>query len=143
MDCAVLESDALRLVLTPNPRYDEEEREMFYRQVGYIGALLIRHGVPVIFDATASRRLYRDRARLEIPRFLEVYVSCPLEVCIARDPKGIYRGPGKGAGVPGLGAVYEAPLQPDLTVQGDSEPAVAAARRILAALASMGYVDEA
>jgi adenylylsulfate kinase len=46
IDVAVLESDELRLVFTPDPRYDENERATFYRQMTYTGALLVRHGVP-------------------------------------------------------------------------------------------------
>jgi adenylylsulfate kinase len=91
VDVAVLESDALRPVLTPRATYSEEERETFYRAMTYIGALLVTHGVPVIFDATANRRAYRAGARVAIERFVEVYVDCPLDVCIGRDPKGIYR----------------------------------------------------
>ena len=59
----MLESDALRKIFTPHPRYDEAEREVFYEQVAYLGALLVRHGIVVIFDATANRRAYRDKAR--------------------------------------------------------------------------------
>jgi adenylylsulfate kinase-like enzyme len=47
--------------------------------------------VPVLFDATANRRAYRSGARNCIVRFNEVYVECPLEECVAYDPKGIYR----------------------------------------------------
>jgi adenylylsulfate kinase len=72
VDEAVLESDVLRRIFTVHPRYDEAERDVFYRQIAYVGELLVEHGVPVIFDATANRRLYRDRARREIPRFIEV-----------------------------------------------------------------------
>src|ERR1019366_35969 len=60
IDVAVLESDELRPVFTPDPHYDENERATFYRQITYIGALLVRHGVPVIFDATANRRVWRE-----------------------------------------------------------------------------------
>src|SRR5512147_267248 len=114
VDVAVLESDALRPVLTPRATYSEEERETFYRSMAYIGALLVRHGVPVIFDATANRRTYRAAARTSIQRFIEVYVNCPLEVCIARDPKGIYREAqsGQASTVPGLQASYERPEYP-------------------------------
>lgn len=91
VDVALLESDELRKIFTPHPRYDPEERDTFYRQMVYLGVLLTQHGVPVIFDATANRRVYRDWARQQISKFLEVYVECPLATCIARDPKGIYR----------------------------------------------------
>ena len=142
MDVAVLESDVLRRVFTPNPRYDEEERESFYRQMVYIGTLLTRHGVPVIFDATANRRRYRNQAREQIPRFMEVYVECPLETCIARDPKGIYRKARERESntVPGLQTTYEPPEAPELVVDGARETPETAARRVMTKLAEMGFL---
>lgn len=141
---AVLESDALRKVLTPRPRYDEEERNVFYGALAHVGRLLTEHGVSVIFDATANRRAYRDRARHAIARFLEVFVDCPLDVCMSRDPKGIYRRgrEGSAAGVPGMEAVYEPPGTPDVTVRGDAEDPASAARRIVDKLIETGYVKE-
>jgi adenylylsulfate kinase len=142
IDAAVLESDELRRVFTPDPRYDEKERETFYRQMIYVGALLVRHGVPVIFDATANRRVWREEARRAIPRFVEVYVNSALEVCMARDPKGIYRmaRQGEAFSVPGLQSAYEAPERPDIEVRGDREVPEAAAQRVVAKLIEMGYV---
>jgi adenylylsulfate kinase len=137
VDLEVLESDALRRIFTPHPRYDEAERDAFYGQAAYVGALLARHGAAVIFDATANRRAYRDRARQQIPRFLEVYVDTPLEVCMSRDPKGIYR---DATAVPGLQVPYEPPLEPDLVIRGDQEPAGNAARRIVAMLVERGLL---
>jgi len=116
----VLESDELRRVLTPEPKYTEEERAWFYNVMAWIGWLLVRNGVNVIFDATANRRAYRERARELIgpERFAEVYVRCPLEVCMARDVKGIYRMAleGRATTVPGLQAPYEEPLDPAVVV---------------------------
>jgi len=136
----VLESDVLRRIFTPHPRYDEAERDAFYGQISYLGALLARHGVAVIFDATANRRAYRDQARQQIPRFLEVYVDTPLEVCMSRDPKGIYR---QGHEVPGLQAAYEPPLHPDVVIHGDQEPPDTAARRIVAKMTESGLLEAA
>ena len=133
----VLESDALRGVFTPRPRYDEAEREMFYAQMTFIGVLLVRHGVAVIFDATANRRAYRDSARRRIPRFIEVYVDTPLEVCMRRDPKGIYR---ESTNVPGLQAVYEPPLDPAVVIHGEQEVPQRGARRVVAKLAELGLI---
>jgi adenylylsulfate kinase len=136
MDVEVLESDELRRILTPHPRYDEEERDAFYGAMIHIGALLLRHGVSVIFDATANLRRYRDRARESLPRFLEVYVDCPIEVCEARDPKGLYRKARRGEldSLPGVQAPFEPPLHPDVVVRGDREEPDSSARRVLAAL---------
>ena len=142
VDAAVLESDVLRQIITPHPVYSEEERDSFYRVMAYIGKLLVDHGVPVIFDATANRRSYRDRARREIARFVEVYVDCPLDVCIARDPKGIYKRGQEGGtnAVPGLQADYEPPEHPDLVVRADREAPEEAARRVIAELIAKRYL---
>jgi adenylylsulfate kinase len=142
IDVAVLESDILRQIFTLQPQYDEQEREAFYRQMVFVGKLLTQHGVPVIFDATANRRSYRGQARSQIPWFLEVYVDCPLEICIARDPKGIYRKAREGEAdtVPGIQAAYEPPENPDLVVRGDQEMSEIAARRVMIKLAEKGYL---
>ena len=141
IDAAVLESDVLRRIFTRQPQYDEQEREAFYRQMVYIGTLLTQHGIPVIFDATANRRRYRDQAREQIPRFMEVYVNCPLETCIARDPKGIYRKAREGEAdtVPGLQSAYEPPEKPELVVNGGRETPETAARRVVIKLSEKGY----
>jgi adenylylsulfate kinase len=142
INLAVLESDELRKIFTPEPRYDEKERDTFYRQMVYVGALLVRHGVPVLFDATANRRAYRDLARKQIRQFLEVYVDSPLETCTARDPKGIYRYAQKGetSTVPGLQAEYEPPEDPDLIVHGDRENPEDAARRLIGQLIERDFL---
>lgn len=129
IDAVVLESDALRKVFSERPTYDEKDREYFYTSVAFIGKVLVENGMNVIFDATANRRAYRDRARALIPRFFEVYVDTPLEVCRKRDPKGIYRS--GSANVPGVGVAYEEPLHPELVVHGDHEKPRDAARRIM------------
>ena len=140
---AVLESDVLRKILTPAARYDQAERDTFYRQVRELGALLASQGVPVIFDATANRRRYRDDARAQIPRFLEVYVNVPLEVCRSRDPKGIYRKNRDGApgAIPGVQAAYEPPEHPDVIVFGERESPDAGAQRVIDALAEKRYIS--
>jgi adenylylsulfate kinase len=141
---AVLESDALRRVLTPDPRYEESEREVFYGAIAHIGQLLTAHGVSVIFDATANRRSYRERARRQIPRFVEVYMDCPLPVCEARDPKGIYRRGRDGSSprVPGIQVAYEPPPDPELVVRGDRETPSDAAARVVATLLEKGYLAD-
>lgn len=143
IDAAVLESDALRVVLTPHASYTDDDRDVFYRAVTHIGTLLVNHGVPVIFDATANRRVYREHARSVIDRFVEVYVDCPLAVCVARDPKGLYRqAQSEGAThMPGVQATYEPPEHPDLVVTGDRDPVDLAAHAIVSLLEKRGYLQ--
>jgi adenylylsulfate kinase len=139
---AVLESDAVRREIMPNESYGDAERDAFYATVSYLAGVLVSHGVPVIVDATANRRAYRDRARAAIPCFLEVHVRCPLAVCQARDPKGIYRRGAEGTAqnVPGVSAPYEPPLTPEVSVDGERDDPAAAARRIVSALERKGFL---
>jgi adenylylsulfate kinase len=110
--------------------------------VAFIGTVLTERGVPVLFDATANRRAYRDRARKQIPKFIEVYIDSPLELCMKRDPKGIYRSAvdGKSKNVPGLQVPYEPPLSPEIVIRGDRERPEEAATRVIDFLAQRGWV---
>ena len=132
IECVVLESDALRREF-PELGYDSAGRDLFYRTMVFLGRAFTARGIPVVFDATANRRSYRDAARTAIPRFLEIYISTPLEICLQRDPKGIYRNAqrNESSNVPGLQAGYEAPLAPELTIDGSAEPADTAALQVV------------
>jgi adenylylsulfate kinase-like enzyme len=95
-----------------------------------------KQGVVVLVAATAPRREHRDRARRAVGdggRFVEVWVSTPLAVCEARDPKGIYARARRGEApeVPGIGVAYEPPRSPEVVADGDPETAVAAIVRIV------------
>jgi adenylylsulfate kinase len=137
----VLESDEMRRILTPKPTYTDKERDAFYRSLALIGELITRSGINVIFDATANKRIYREFARGRIERFLEVYVQCPLELCIKRDPKGIYRSASSdGTGtVPGLQTPYESPLNPEVVLQGRN-PVQESVHMILDKLKQLLYI---
>jgi adenylylsulfate kinase len=135
VELSVLESDVMRTQLTPFPRYDEQERDFFYGFLAKVGVGLVEGGKAVIFDATANRRAYRDAARERISRFAEVYVDTPLEVCRARDPKGLYR---QGMQIP-----YEAPLAPELTLHGDRGTPAQSAERALGFLQGQGWISAA
>jgi adenylylsulfate kinase len=129
----ILESDVVRQVLTPHPTYTQVERDLFYRALAFMGARLVAHGITVIIDATANRRVYRNFARSLIPRFIEVAVECPLELAMQRDYKGTYqRGQcGESSTVPGLQEPYESPLDPELRLDTTRISAKEAARRVV------------
>ena len=123
----LLSSDALRKVLTPKPTYTLEERDIVYATLVHIAKLLTQNGVNVIIDATGNLRRYRESARKQIPKFMEAYLECPLEVCMKREakrketrqaPKQIYAKALKGEAptVPGIGQPYEEPLNPEITL---------------------------
>lgn len=145
LEAEVLESDAVRNVITPAPTYFREERDLFYRALAFCGGRLAAHGVPVLFDATANRREYRNLARTLIPHFLEVSVVCPLEVCRQRDHKGTYRKAVEGMSttVPGLQESYDPPLSPEVVVDTSRLSPEAGAARIIEALHERGYLAAA
>jgi adenylylsulfate kinase len=136
-DVSVLESDVMRSQLTPFARYDDADRDFFYGALADIGIALVAKGRAVVLDATANRRRYRDAARQRIARFCEVHVDTPLEVCRARDSKGLYR---QGAALPGVQAPYEPPLAPELVVHGDRGTPAEAAAHIMERLANHGWL---
>lgn len=80
-----LELDAMRRVVTPVPTYGDAERDLVYRALVWTAAELAGAGVPVIVDATAHRREWRDLARALVARFAEVQLVCPAETCATRE----------------------------------------------------------
>jgi adenylylsulfate kinase len=141
----ILSSDMLRKVVTPKPSYSLEERDIVYATLVFIAKLLTENGVNVIIDATGNLRRYRDEARKQISRFIEAYIHCPLDVCIEREskrgitfhaPKDIYKKSaiGKSSTVPGLGAPYEPPLKPEVTVDSEELSPEECAQKILKTL---------
>jgi adenylylsulfate kinase len=120
----VLESDVMRTILTPEATYAADERDRFYHTLASLGEMISKNGVNVIFDATANLRSYREHARSLIPKFIEVFVQCPIDVCKRRDPKGLYRmaALGKTASLPGAQASYEPPLRPEVVLDCLNSP---------------------
>lgn len=145
VEVVVLESDVLRAVITPRPKYDDAERDLFYAALEHLGRFLVRRGVCVVFDATANRRAYRDAARASIERFAEILVDCPLEVCAARDPKGLYRAAREGRTdhFPGVQSSYEPPQCPDLVLDSDRTRPRDGALAIVALLERRGWLTDA
>jgi len=135
---AVLESDVLRTQLTPFATYSDSERDFFYRMLADFAIHLAKE-IPVIIDATASRRAYRDRARQAIGRFAEVYVSTPLEVCAARDTKGFYKSKDVKT-LPGVQVAYEPPAAPELVISGAKGTPGDGANDVVALLERRGWI---
>jgi adenylylsulfate kinase len=110
----------------------------------YLASILTDVGIPVIIDATAHRRAWRDLARATISHFAEVQVTCPLAVCRERErrrapghaPQGIYAAAGRrGSTVPGVDVPYEPALNPEIVVDTATEtPDVAGPRIVRVAL---------
>lgn len=86
-----LDSDVVRLFLTPKPSFSQSERELVYRSIIYCCKILNEHNHNVVVSATANLQYYRTIASEFILRYREIYIKCPISVCEERDVKGLYR----------------------------------------------------
>lgn len=136
----VLELDEIRKVVTPEPTYRDAEREIVYRALAYMAKLVTEAGVPVLIDATAPRRAWRELARRLLPAFAEVQLLCPVEVCRQREasrrgghaPAAIYaRGGQPGTTVPGVDIPYEVSRHPDLILRTHRDDLSTAIQKVL------------
>jgi adenylylsulfate kinase len=135
-----LELDEVRASITPAPWYTDAERDLVYRALGYMTTLLVESGRPVLIDATAHRRVWRDLVRAAVPRFAEVQLVCPIEICREREhtrttghaPRNIYARSGRpGATVPGVDVPYEAALAPELLIDTASDSLARSVERVV------------
>lgn len=142
----ILQLDEIRRVLTPEPKYTDEERDIVYASLAYMAKLLVENNVNVFIDATANKRKYRETARKLIPKFAEVFIRCPIEVCMAREarrkarfaPKGIYEKSAiAGATVPGINVPYEEPLKPEVIIDSDKMAPDESARKAADAIIAL------
>ena len=119
----VLDGDNIRHGLNSDLGFSPQDREENIRRIGEVAGLFADAGVIAMTAFISPYRKDRDRVRklLEEGRFLEVYVSCSLEVCEQRDPKGMYAKARSGE-IPeftGISAPYEPPETPEIEVRTD------------------------
>ena len=139
-EAVILNSDELRKIVTPDPRFSGDEREYVYKALVYTAKTVSELGHNVIIDATANRKVWREIARKLISNFYEVYLQCPLDVCMEREknrldthdaPKHIYDKGKKGAPVPGLNVPYDEPDNPELIINTEKVTPSVAAEKII------------
>lgn len=138
----ILDGDEVREHLSRGLGFSRADRDTNIRRIGYVAKLLSRNGTVAITAAISPYRATRDEVRRQIVRFVEVYVSTPLEECASRDVKGLYARALSGE-VPhftGVSDPYEPPENPEITVSTVGEPPEATAARIIARLEDLGYV---
>jgi len=137
----LLDGDNLRHGLNADLGFSAADRSENIRRVGEVARLFADAGVVALVPVISPYRADRDRARAIHDgvglRFVEVFVDTPLEICEARDPKGLYKLARKGeiTGFTGIDDPYEAPASPDLRLTPDDGTAFDQAARVLALLA--------
>jgi adenylylsulfate kinase len=138
----VLDGDIVRQNLTKGLGFSKEDRDENIRRIGFVAHLLTRNGVIVIVSAISPYRAIREEVRDRIGDFLEVYVNAPLEVCEARDVKGLYKRARSGEikNFTGIDDPYEPPTNPDIECRTDKEDLSESVDKVLAKLVELGYL---
>jgi adenylylsulfate kinase len=125
--------------------FSAQDREENIRRIGSVAKLFCDAGVVAITAFISPYRVDRDRVRATLAEgdFVEIFVDAPLEVCEARDPKGLYKKArdGKIKGFTGIDDPYEAPERPELVLDAGSQPAETLADEVIAYLRALGKIS--
>ncbi|MCU6708263.1 adenylyl-sulfate kinase [Paenibacillus sp. J5C_2022] len=119
--CEWLDGDAVRQAIGKELGFSKEDRMENIRRMVYLCGMLNRHGVHTIVSVISPYREMREYARAALPRFMEVFVDCPLSECERRDVKGMYARARSGeiSGFTGISDPYEPPLSPEVIIRTD------------------------
>lgn len=139
----LIDGDDRAELLTAGLGASREDRDLAVRRVGHVAKMLARNGVVAVCASLSPYREPREALRREARRFVEVFVDCPMDVLLGRDP--IYRKAmaGEVKNVPGVDDPYEPPGHPEVTVHSDQERTEPAAVRIFQALVDLKYLAPA
>ncbi len=124
--------------------FSAQDREENIRRIGAVAKLFSDAGLMAITAFISPYRADRDRVRATMPAgdFIEIFVDAPLEVCEARDPKGLYKKARAGQlkGFTGIDDPYEAPVKPELVLDASQKSADTLADEVLAYLKAAGKI---
>ncbi len=140
----ILDGDNIRHGLNKNLGFSPEDRTENIRRIGEVAKLFTEANIITIAAFVSPYREDRENVRklLGHGEFIEIYVKCSLEVCEARDTKGLYKKAraGEVKDFTGISAPYEEPLNPELTVDSSKLSVEESTRVILNYLEEKGYV---
>ncbi|MGA3052702.1 MAG: adenylyl-sulfate kinase [Candidatus Korobacteraceae bacterium] len=132
----VLDGDAVRKDLSKDLGFTRAGRDENIRRIGYVAGLLARNGVIVLVSAISPYRAGREEIRRRFGRFVEVFVNAPLDVCVERDPKGLYKKARAGLlmNLTGVDDPYEPPISPEVECCTDRESVEDSVTKVLSAV---------
>jgi adenylylsulfate kinase len=139
----LLDGDVVRTHLSKGLGFSREDRDTNIARIAFVAHLLARNGVFVLVSAISPFRSARDAARETIGDFVEVHVAPPLETCIQRDVKGLYKKAlaGEIAQFTGVSDPYEEPLTPEVRIDTSTVSVPEGVARIVAALRELGHLE--
>lgn len=114
----LLDGDVIRTAICKGLGFSREDRLENIRRIAYVADLLARHGIIVLVSAITPYREMREYLRSHVTGYVEIYVSCSLEVCEARDVKGLYAKARRQeiAMFTGISDSYEEPERADIVI---------------------------
>lgn len=116
----VLDGDNIRSGINNNLGFSNEDRTENIRRIAEISKLFLNTGFITINSFVSPTIAIRQQAKdiIGASDFIEIYINAPLEICEARDVKGLYKKARKGIikGFTGIDAPYEAPQNPDIEI---------------------------
>jgi adenylylsulfate kinase len=137
-----LDGDIVRQGFTNDLGFSKKDRNENIKRVTFIAKMLTRNNVVVLATFVSPYRKQRRNARKEIERFVEVYVRCPVDICMKRDVKGMYRKAleGKIKHFTGVDDPYEEPEHPELILNTDTESVEESVNKVLRKIEELGYI---
>ena len=140
----VMDGDEIRRGLSSDLGFSKEDRNEHNKRVIFCAKLLARNGVIVIVALISPYRETRAYAKEQVQNTFEVFVKAPLDVCIERDPKGLYKKAlaGEIKQFTGIDDPYEEPLKADVVVETDKEDVKESVDKILAVIHKRGLLAE-
>ncbi len=146
-NCSLLDGDEIRTHLSKGLGFSKEDRDTNIRRVGYVAGLIAQHGGTTLCSVISPYRAIRDEARkMSRGNFVEIYCSTPIDVCEKRDVKGMYAkaraavADGKPMGFTGVDDPYEAPNDPEVTLDTNTLSVQECVDHIIDKLLEMGYI---
>jgi bifunctional enzyme CysN/CysC len=140
-----LDADTMRTGLCVDLGFSAEERAENIRRIAEVAKLCMDSGSIVIVACLSPYRKDRELARQIIgpEYFKEIFVSCPIEICQSRDPKGLYRKVAQGQlkSLSGLDSPYQPPLQPDLVIDSTDLTLTQEVKAIVSLLRDNSVID--
>jgi citrate synthase len=138
----VLDGDEIRKHISKELGFTREDRDTNIRRIGFVANRLSRNGIVVIVAAISPYRTTRDEVRMMSENFIEVYVDAPLEVCEARDVKGLYAKArsGKIRNFTGIEDPYEPPINPEIICHTTKESIEKCINKVIAELERLNYI---
>ncbi|WP_074305737.1 bifunctional sulfate adenylyltransferase/adenylylsulfate kinase [Singulisphaera sp. GP187] len=140
---SMLDGDEIRTHLSKGLGFSKEDRDANINRVGYVAGLVAQHGGTTLCAVISPYRATRDNARkYSKGNFVEVFCDTPIGVCEQRDVKGLYAKARAGEiqGFTGVDDPYEAPLNPEITLDTSKLGAQECANAIIEKLTELGYI---